>query len=367
MNNDTGIKQTNELIKERLKDYIKSQYFGDNQLLLNASEKLLGNEGNLYQKPYIESTPSYKKQKDGIRTSNMDDSVKKLFLELIENNLGVFEVPFEHQVKALEDFVNGKNLFVATGTGSGKTECFMWPIIYKLCYEAIHRPDNWKQRGVRTILIYPMNALVSDQISRLRSIIGDDEGKFVEIFSRYCDNSRRPQFGMYTGRTPYPGKAINKKTNIEIARSYKDSYLVDEEADPETRMYKEKDIEGLKEIHKYPAKDIGEFVRSLATNTLEKYDSSKDAELMLRYEIQNHTPDILITNYSMLEYMLIRKEENNIWKDTSTWGIFSTSNRSWLTRALLHTRRRALRLMDMYATLQTRTLSRPSWRKFTKR
>ena len=135
---DNSIKNTHEMMKSRLIDYIKSQYFGDSNLLLDASDELLSQEGNLYQKPYIESTPAYTKVVDGILKSNIDEKIKSFFVSMINYNLGVFKVPFKHQVEALTSFANGKNLFVATGTGSGKTECFMWPIIYKLVNEAIY-------------------------------------------------------------------------------------------------------------------------------------------------------------------------------------------------------------------------------------
>ncbi len=327
MANNLGIKKTHQMMKDRLIDYIKSQYFGDNELLMNASDEILKKEGVLYQKPYIESTPSYLKVPNGISHANIDRETKEFFEDLIKNRLGVFATPFKHQVDALESFANGKNLFVATGTGSGKTECFMWPIIYKLAYEAIHNKDSWKQRGVRTIVIYPMNALVSDQISRLRSIIGDRDNKFINILNDYAPNSRRPQFGMYTGRTPYAGNSLVKKSNLEIAESYKNSFLVKEELDENQKAEQRKDIEGLKKINKYPSKDIETFVKYLESNNLESYDSSNDAELLLRYEMQHHTPDILITNYSMLEYMLIRKIENNIWKDTTEWLNKSKENK----------------------------------------
>ena len=83
----------------------------------------------------------------------------------------------------------------------------MWPLMAKLATEAKDNPDTWKTRGVRTIIMYhPMNALVSDQVSRLRRLIGDPEGKFLNVFRSTCGETvRRPQFGMYTGRTPYPG------------------------------------------------------------------------------------------------------------------------------------------------------------------
>ena len=202
-----GIKKTHQLMRERLKDYIKSQYFGDNELLLSAADELLDPIGQIDQKPYIESTPSYIKSPDGIARSSLDKYKKDFFQSLIEKRLGVFSTPFKHQIDALEAFAAGKNLFVATGTGSGKTECFMWPILYKLFDEASERPQSWKKRGVRTLIVYPMNALVSDQIARLRAMIGDENGDFVATFSGKT-GGRRPQFGMYTGRTPYPGPQV---------------------------------------------------------------------------------------------------------------------------------------------------------------
>ena len=327
MARDLGIKKTHDLIKTRLADYITSQYFGENQLLLNASDELLGKEGNLYQKPFVESTPSYVKIENGIANSSINKNVKNVFNDLIDNHLGVFQTPFKHQVQALEAFANNRNLFVATGTGSGKTECFMWPILYKLVDEILNSKQSWNQRGVRAMLIYPMNALVSDQIARLRSIIGDEDNKFLAILNKYAGDIRRPQFGMYTGRTQYPGDRLSKTTNYQIAESYEKSYLIQDDLDEDEKAEKRKDIEGLKKIHKYPAKNMAAFVESLKNDALDKYDSSNDAELMLRYEMQQHTPDILITNYSMLEYMLIRKVEAKIWEDTKKWLSDSEDNR----------------------------------------
>lgn len=327
MSSNLGIKKTHQLMKDRLVDYITSQYFGDNQLLLNSSDELLNREGNLFQKPYIESTPSYLKVINGIKNSEIDSEMKNFFSGLIDKKLGVFDTPFKHQVDSLEKFTQGRNLFVATGTGSGKTECFMWPMIYKLVNEAIHSPKTWQKRGIRTIVIYPMNALVSDQISRLRRIIGDRNGNFVSLLKEFAPDSRRPQFGMYTGRTPYAGEKPIKKNNLDIAESYENSYLVKDDLTEEQKSEQLKDINGLIKINKYPSKNIEALVRSLKDNNLEHYDSSNDAELLLRYEMQKHTPDILITNYSMLEYMLIRTVESNIWKETKEWLNLSKDNK----------------------------------------
>ena len=200
-----GIKRTHELRKERLIDYIKSQYFGENNLLLSASDELLSQEGELYCQPYIESTPSYEKVVNGIQKSSLDEETKAFFQELIDHHLGVYKVPFTHQVSSLENYAKGKNLFVATGTGSGKTECFLWPIIAREIEEALNRSDDFDMQAVRTLIIYPMNALVSDQLARFRKIMGAEE--FKRIFTEASGAKRIPHFGMYTGRTPYPGES----------------------------------------------------------------------------------------------------------------------------------------------------------------
>ena len=153
----------------------------------------------------IESSPAYKSVNDGIQHTDLPEWLRDYFNRLAEAGLGVYPSPFVHQIRVLEAATAGKDLFIATGTGSGKTECFMWPLMSKLASEARNKKDSWHMRGVRTIIMYPMNALVSDQISRLRRLIGDQENKFLTIFRDICGlDVRRPQFGMYTGRTPYP-------------------------------------------------------------------------------------------------------------------------------------------------------------------
>lgn len=53
----------------------------------------------------------------------------------------------------------------------------------------------------------------------------------------------------------------------------------------------------------------------------------EDAEMITRYEMQNCTPDILITNYSMMEYMLLRPRESHIWEDTKSWLFEDAENK----------------------------------------
>ena len=167
-------------------NYIKSGYLSNSETLLEYANDLLyakSEETNIAKEPYIETAASYKKVPNGINNlRNVDENVKSSLIKLVEAKLGIYSTPFQHQIEALENYAQGRDLLVSTGTGSGKTECFLWPIIYKAFEEAINREDSFEQNAVRTLIIYPMNALVSDQIARFRKIIGDKNGNFKKIF-----------------------------------------------------------------------------------------------------------------------------------------------------------------------------------------
>lgn len=326
-----GVQQYYEAIRNRLSNYIKSDYLANSETLLTYVDDILGKDcsdsTNISREPYIETSASYKKVKNGIVESHhIPDHIKRFLKKLIDNNLGVFADPFEHQVFALEQYLSGKNLFVSTGTGSGKTECFIWPILSKLIDEAIDRPVSFKQTGVRTLIIYPMNALVSDQLGRFRRILGSETYK--NFFVEDSHATRVPHFGMYTGRTPYAGDA-KLSSSRELANTYRGSYLVDPDADAEEQKQQKLNITGLKSINKYPARN-GEDGLSVFIENLEKNihnPSPYDPELITRFEMQNCPPDILITNYSMLEYMLMRQREANIWESTKSWLQESSDNK----------------------------------------
>lgn len=330
--NTNGVQQYYQTIRNRLVDYIKSDYLANSETLLLYADEILGekcsNDINIAREPYIETSSSYRKVNDGIRTADdIADNVKEVLLRLSEAKLGIYSTPFVHQVKALTSALNGKDLFVSTGTGSGKTECFLWPIIGRAIEESLNRPEDFKMPAIRTLIIYPMNALVSDQLARFRKIIGSEE--FMDIFTSSSGAERVPHFGMYTGRTPYSGES-KKSSNIKLAETYREQYFVDEHVTEEKREKQLRKISGLKKINKYPARYGGEegmkvFIDNLK-NGIHK-PGPYDAEYITRFEIQANTPDILITNYSMLEYMLMRQMEAHIWNDTKEWLNKSEENR----------------------------------------
>ncbi|MDU0332819.1 DEAD/DEAH box helicase [Paenibacillus sp. 3LSP] len=331
MRNANGVQHYYRTIREKLTNYIKSDYLANSETLLLYVDDLLGElcskHTNIAREPYIETSASYKKVPDAIKNSpHIKQSIKESLLKLIEANLGIFADPFEHQIKALEYYLAGSDVFVSTGTGSGKTESFLWPIIAKCFDEAKNHSGLFKMEAVRTLIIYPMNALVSDQLARFRKIIGSDE--FRDIFIKDTQASRIPHFGMYTGRTPYSGDA-KLASSRELANAFRKNYLIDDTADAETQRRQLNNIEGLKRIHKFPArfgdKGLKDFIENLEKNIHKP--SPFDAELITRFEMQNCPPDVLITNYSMLEYMLMRQREATIWEKTKQWLEASDDNK----------------------------------------
>jgi ATP-dependent helicase YprA (DUF1998 family) len=89
---------------------------------------------------------------------------------------------YGHQETAIRSIVAGQTTLVSTGTGSGKTECFLYPIISK----ALELRDSGAPEGISAVILYPMNALAEDQLSRLRELLCG-----VGI-----------SFGLYVGKTP---------------------------------------------------------------------------------------------------------------------------------------------------------------------
>ena len=89
---------------------------------------------------------------------------------------------YGHQERAIRAVHAGRTTLVSTGTGSGKTECFLYPVISK----CLDLADAAAEPGIVAVIVYPMNALAEDQLERLRGLLA---GSGIT-------------FGMYVGKTP---------------------------------------------------------------------------------------------------------------------------------------------------------------------
>ncbi len=181
-----------------------------------------------------------------------------------ERNLGLHPAiekifPFEglhkHQELALRAALCGKHPVVATGTGSGKTEAFLLPIIN----HALKLRDAGAPPGVTGLIVYPMNALADDQLRRLRPLLA---GTGIT-------------YGRYTGVTPRdeaPPSRMNR-------------------SQPYTRADRDRLARGEDESVPLPFE-----------------------ECYSRKEILELRPRILLTNYSQLEYLLLRDRDLDLFR-----------------------------------------------------
>lgn len=305
-------------IKKRHMRFIEANYHLHNSRLIKERRKMM-EEGAVVSEPWIGATPLYKLGKQ-LKELNLPFPVKEILEKFyLAGVSGVYDRPYLHQAKALEAFFSeGKNLIVSTGTGSGKTEIFLYSILGQLALES-ERSETTHIRGFRSIILYPMNALVADQVSRLRQLLGHDIGA-EELEKKF---GRHVQFGMYTSRTPYHGRYDTDKNERQV-KPIIDYYL----------DLKQNDIELFNELKRkgrIPAKNLEGFRNYRKEKDSQFRTQPKDTELFTRQEMHSPnkyggTPDILITNYSMLEYMLLRPIEQTFFEQTREWLLKDEKN-----------------------------------------
>ena len=110
---------------------------------------------------------------------------------------------YTHQERAVRaTHVDGVNVVVATGTASGKTESFLYPILFELYRQ--HLAGELEEPGARAMILYPMNALANDQRERLGAICGSLQDAGCPISSRHSGNisARRRKTPGIDGETP---------------------------------------------------------------------------------------------------------------------------------------------------------------------
>lgn len=331
---EPGVNEIARRIHLRLLRYLEAQYHIRDSALIEERRRLLGEPGGISQRPFLEVTPSYAVAGSfsGLKAPT---PITALLEDLVgwKPGVGVYP-PYRHQADALEYFfgkgAESDDLVVATGTGSGKTETFLYAILGALALEGTERRASFARHGIRALLLYPMNALVSDQTARLRRLLGDE--RLASMMEERW--GRRARFGMYTSRTPYPGvrKGARDKRHLDTLLGYYERLETSLKPDEQVLVaeLKKRGRWPAKDVVKFYARDLEETVivksgkRIGKENTLGHWGERfltqpEDRELLTRHEMQAQVPDLLITNYSMLEYMLLRPIERSLFEQTRAW------------------------------------------------
>ena len=287
--------------------------------VLNSERlELLRRPGRLSQSPRIEFVPRYEEKFD-LETACDELGIPKDLANLAA--CGLFPAGrnlYEHQFSCLEAVVkHKKHMVVTTGTGSGKTECFLLPLFQALLAESKSWTSSNRPRALRGLILYPLNALAEDQMVRLRMALDSpdrtlDGDRVVARARTWLANNRKDRiyFGRYTGRTPVAGNQANANKRRELQN---ERQLLERQA---TMVA---DLEELR--FQFP---------SLDANSGEQWD---------RWSMQATPPDLLITNYSMLNIMLMRNIESSIFEQTRNWLASNPSHKFHLVIDELHSYR----------------------------
>src|SRR5260221_5998044 len=226
-----------EKIKETYQNFVETSFPLADPDLRKEFQRLVEEEHLLWQDPFVSlSRPFY-------AGGTLEELVheKKLERDIVagaspRSPHWKFAQLHAHQRDAIRRLSaynqQPRNTLIATGTGSGKTEAFLIPIID----HCLRNPG----RGVQAVIVYPMNALVNDQLRRMRELL---RGTGVT-------------FARYTGNTGYS---------------------------------------------KPSSDDGGERIQE---------------ERRTRLEIRDNPPQILLTNYMMLELLLVRKKDREMFLAT---------------------------------------------------
>lgn len=345
-----------ETIKENFIRYVQTAFGTKFEAVERERYALLNYDKVFYRKPWIEPLPDYVSSNKRIEDLNLNDLGNALseqeaiiFKQLVVTGLfPSFAKLHSHQAEMLKETLKGNNCIITSGTGSGKTESFLLPLFAQLSKELANwatpnsksiNVNTWwratnegglsptqivnrsnfslsntiRQRqhekrpsGIRALILYPMNALVEDQMSRLRKALDSDD---TRSWLNGNTNGNAIYFGRYNGSSPIAGELQKTKDDGTLAiNTKKINKLKEELMQIENNANRVAQYIQDSRIFGNDAKELKSFFQRL--------DGS---EMRCRFDMQVAPPDILITNYSMLSIMLMRTIDSGIFEQTKSW------------------------------------------------
>lgn len=209
-------------VEEGVADFLRTTFPSTNPFFHGIVDRLISRPGELFKGPYVSVRLPFRPGERGARAFNA-------FSEPLP-----FQ-PYRHQERAFDRLcaAQPRSTIVATGTGSGKTECFLYPILA----DCVNRAGVG---GIKAIVIYPMNALATDQARR-----------FAREIHREPNLRGKVRVGLYVGG-----------------------------------------------LEREDRKVMGE-----------------DEVITCRDTMRLQPPDVLLTNYKMLDYLLLRPPDFPLWQE----------------------------------------------------
>lgn len=327
-----------EYIQEAYHKYYDSAFWMRDEYIMRERRALLEEVGVTAQELLLEAVlpyPSTVNIEDACSKIGMSKALAKKILHVV---FGDDYKLREHQAQSLAaslapNDATKRNVVVTSGTGSGKTESFLLPIIARLIRERENGAGAnlvypwWEQTwddekhwdslrskavrapkpAVRAMLLYPTNALVEDQVSRLRQAAfraGEMHGEPLFYFGRYT--------GATPGGTFVPPATLKGTDRKRIKKEASDLKVIAREADD---------------------------LRDKKLDARGQFPDPMCGEMMTRWDMIDAPPDILITNVSMLNVMLMRNVEDPIFDQTRVWLSESQDNHFSLVIDELHSYR----------------------------
>lgn len=228
-------------VQEQYRTYVQTFQRFQNPVIRDWVMERIQNGTLLWKPPYVQLSRPFAPGElfeSFIAAGVLHPQTPAIFRRDLDDPASLPHTPFRHQSEAVQRIAAGKNVVVATGTGSGKSFAFGIPIVS----EALRMHEHGIA-GIKAVIVYPMNALANSQ--------------YDDFSARLHGSGLR--LARYTGDTAYS-----------------------------------------------PAEALDRYRR--ATGRQRPYDS----EVLSRQEIQDRPPDILMTNYVMLELLLTRFEDRKL-------------------------------------------------------
>ncbi|MBD0403239.1 DEAD/DEAH box helicase [Flammeovirga sp. EKP202] len=231
-------------VVEKYQNYLQSFIQIKNKKIRETVEQHF-KEKKFLPEPLIQFNPSFAKGKPLDHIAGVHPELKTIF--------GNYTL-YQHQVEALEKGLNGESFIVTSGTGSGKSLTFLGTIFNDILQK------NTTKKGVKAILVYPMNALINSQEEEIMKY----EVNYLKKYTSEADI-----------------KLI--EGNLENGG--------------------EKPLSELLEL--YREKSTKEFPVTYKKYTGQETQNQKD-------DFLEKPTDIILTNYMMLELIMSRKKEKGL-------------------------------------------------------